>query len=54
MAFYLSVDDLAEYRRKGVAAGGKIVVEEQVVPNMGSFSPFSDPVGRVMGIWKTG
>ncbi len=53
MAFYISVDDLAEYRRKVVAAGGKILVEEQVVPNMGSFSLFSDPEGRVMGIWKT-
>lgn len=53
MAFYVSVDDLATYRGKIVAAGGKIVVEEQVVPGMGSFSLFSDPEGRVMGIWKT-
>lgn len=52
MAFYIAVDDLAAYREKIVAAGGKIHVEEQEVPNMGSFSLFSDPDGRVLGIWK--
>jgi predicted enzyme related to lactoylglutathione lyase len=52
MAFYLLVDDLAAYRKKIVEAGGKIVVEEQEVPGMGFFSLFSDPEGRVMGIWK--
>jgi predicted enzyme related to lactoylglutathione lyase len=52
MSFYINVDDLAAYRRKIVAAGGKVVVEEQEVPGMGSFSLFSDPDGRVMGIWK--
>jgi len=52
MAFYIAVDDLAAYRKKIVAAGGKILVEEQEVPNMGSFSLFSDPDGRVLGIWK--
>ncbi len=35
-----------------MAAGGKVVVEEQEVPGMGAFSLFSDPDGRVMGIWK--
>ncbi len=52
MAFYIAVDDLAAYRKKIVATGGKILVEEQEVPNMGSFSLFSDPDGRVLGIWK--
>jgi predicted enzyme related to lactoylglutathione lyase len=52
MAFYIAVDDLAAYSKKIVAAVGKIVVEEQEVPNMGSFSLFSDPDGRVLGIWK--
>jgi len=52
MAFYIAVDDLAAYRKKIVAAGGKILVEEQEVPNMGSFSLFSDPDGRVLGIWN--
>jgi predicted enzyme related to lactoylglutathione lyase len=50
---YIAVDDLAAYRKKIVAAGGKIHVEEQQVPGMGSFSLFTDPEGRMMGIWKT-
>ena len=53
MTLYVSVDDLAAFRGKIVAAGGKIHVEEQEVPGMGSFSLFTDPEGRLMGIWKT-
>ena len=52
MAFYILVDDLAAYRKRILDAGGKVVVEEQQVPGMGSFALFSDPDGRVMGIWK--
>ncbi len=52
MAFCIDVDDLAAYREKIVAAGGKIIVEEMAVPDMGSFSLFADPEGRVLGIWK--
>ena len=52
MALYIAVDDLAQYRRRVVEAGGTIVVEEQEVPGMGSFSLFADPDGRVMGMWK--
>jgi len=36
-----------------VEAGGKIHVEEQEVPGMGAFSLFTDPEGRMMGLWKT-
>jgi len=53
MLFYIAVDDLAAYRKKIVAAGGKIHVEEQAVPGMGAFSLFTDPEGRMMGLWKT-
>jgi predicted enzyme related to lactoylglutathione lyase len=53
MLFYVDVDDLGAYRKKVVAAGGKIHVEEQQVPGMGSFSLFTDPEGRMMGLWKT-
>jgi predicted enzyme related to lactoylglutathione lyase len=51
MAFYINVDDLAKYRQKIVEAGGKIIIEQQDVPGVGSFSLFSDPDGRVLGIW---
>jgi predicted enzyme related to lactoylglutathione lyase len=50
--FYIAVDDLAAYRKRIVAAGGKIRVEEQVVPGMGAFALFTDPEGRMMGLWK--
>jgi predicted enzyme related to lactoylglutathione lyase len=52
MTFYIGVDDLAAYRKRIVAAGGKIHVEEQEVPGMGTLSLFSDPEGRLMGLWK--
>jgi predicted enzyme related to lactoylglutathione lyase len=52
MTMYILVDDLAAYRKKIVAAGGKIHVEEQAVPGMGTLSLFTDPEGRMMGLWK--
>jgi predicted enzyme related to lactoylglutathione lyase len=54
MTFYIDVDDLAAYRERIVAAGGQILIEEMSVPNVGSFSLFSDPDGRVLGMWKQG
>ena len=48
----MNVDHLESYKKKVVAAGGKIHVEEQAVPGMGSFSLFTDPEGRMMGLWK--
>jgi len=53
MTLYIDVEDLAAYRKKIVAARGKIQVEEQEVPGMGAFSLFTDTEGRMMGIWKT-
>jgi hypothetical protein len=52
MLFYILVDDLARYRKKVVAAGGEIHVEEHKVPGMGKFALFTDPEGRMMGLWK--
>ena len=52
MTLYVNVDDLAAYRKKIVAAGGKIHIEEQEVPGMGTLSLFTDPEGRMMGLWK--
>jgi predicted enzyme related to lactoylglutathione lyase len=52
MTFYTDVDDLAAYRKKIVEAGGKILIEEQEVPGMGTLSLFTDPEGRMMGLWQ--
>ncbi len=52
LTMYVAVDDLAAFRKKIVAAGGKIHVEEQEVPGMGWLCLFIDPDGRMMGLWK--
>ena len=52
VSFYIDVEELAPYREKIVEAGGKILVEEQVVPGVGSFTLFQDPEERVLGLWK--
>jgi len=52
MALYIDVEDLAPYREKIIAAGGKVLVEEQDVPGVGAFCLFEDPDGRVLGMWK--
>jgi predicted enzyme related to lactoylglutathione lyase len=49
---YILVDDLAAYRKKVKAQGGKIQIEEQKVAGKGKFSLFTDPEGRMMGLWK--
>ncbi|HEU0202558.1 MAG TPA: VOC family protein [Burkholderiaceae bacterium] len=50
---YIAVDDLAAYRKRITEAGGTICVEEQEVPGMGWFTLFTDPDGRLMGLWKS-
>ena len=52
MTFYIDVEDLSDYRQRIVAAGGKILIEEQEVAGVGAFSLFTDPEGRMMGLWK--
>ena len=53
MTLYVEVEDLADYRKRIEAEGGKIHVSEQEVPGMGWFTLFTDPDGRMMGLWKT-
>ena len=52
MAFYIAVDSLEAHSKKVVDAGGTIVVPRMEVPNMGAFTLFSDPDGRVIGLWE--
>jgi len=52
MSYYIDVEDLASYRKRITEAGGKILVEEQQIPGMGSFALFADSEVRVLGIWK--
>jgi uncharacterized protein len=50
--FYVGVDDLAAYRKKIVDAGGDIHVQEQEVPGIGWLCLFTDPEGRMNGLFK--
>ena len=50
--FYIAVDDLGKYNRRIEQAGGKIHVEEQEIPGMGWLSLFTDPEGRMNGLFK--
>ena len=43
--FYTDVEDLAAYRKKIVEAGGKILIEEQEVPGMGTLLALHRPRG---------
>jgi predicted enzyme related to lactoylglutathione lyase len=52
LSLYIDVEELKPYREAIVANGGKILVEEQEVPGVGSFCLFADPDGRVLGCWK--
>jgi predicted enzyme related to lactoylglutathione lyase len=52
MALYISVDDIEKYKARVLEAGGKVVVERQEVPDIGTFALFADPDGRVLGIWQ--
>ena len=52
MTVYIDVDDLASYREQIRAAGGKILIDEQEVPGMGAYTLFTDPDGRMMGLWR--
>jgi predicted enzyme related to lactoylglutathione lyase len=52
LSFYIDVDDVAAYVKKICDVGGKILVENQEVPGVGTFALFSDPDGRVLGVWK--
>jgi len=51
-SLYIAVDDLDVFKERIKAAGGTIVVERQVVPDVGAFALFEDPDGRVLGIWQ--
>ena len=52
LTMYIDVDDLDAYGEKVRKAGGKLIVEKMAVPNVGMFTLFEDPDGRVLGMWK--
>jgi predicted enzyme related to lactoylglutathione lyase len=51
LTFYIDVDNIENYNQKVKEAGGKIIVEKMEIPDVGAFSLFEDPDGRVLGMW---
>jgi predicted enzyme related to lactoylglutathione lyase len=52
LAFYIDVADLASTLGRITDAGGQTILERQEIPGMGEIALFSDPDGRVLGLWK--
>jgi predicted enzyme related to lactoylglutathione lyase len=49
---YIGVDDIKKATEKVKSLGGKVMVENQEVPNMGWLSIFTDPTGAITGLWQ--
>ena len=50
---YVLVDDLDATATTAVALGGSIMMEKTEVKNMGTFIIVKDPVGSMVGFWKS-
>ena len=50
--FYIGVEDLADARKRVAAACGSIKVEKEDVPGTGSYCLFTDPEGRMLGLFE--
>jgi len=48
----INVDSVDDALGKVKAAGGSVVQGRQEVPGMGALSLFTDPEGRMMGLWR--
>lgn len=52
VCLYIDVPNLGDAVAQVRSAGGTMIVERQDVPGMGAFALFTDPDGRVNGIWE--
>ncbi len=48
---YILVESVEQTSKRIEEAGGKILVPEREIPNMGSFAVFEDPEGTTMALW---
>jgi hypothetical protein len=49
---YVQVDDIQAATKKAKALGADIKVDVTEIPNVGSFSIFTDPTGATLALWK--
>lgn len=52
LSVYFLVDDIGATISKAQQAGGKVLVPETPIPNVGAFAVLSDPEGLGFGIFK--
>lgn len=49
---YVEVDNIAAHCEKAVELGGKVMVPETDVPEMGKFAWLNDIDGNIIGLWN--
>jgi len=49
---YVQVDDINAATQKAKSLGADIKVDVTEIPNVGSFSIFTDPTGATLALWK--
>jgi predicted enzyme related to lactoylglutathione lyase len=49
---YVQVESVAATVEQAKKLGGKIVVDKQPIPDMGSFAVIADPTGGTFGVWE--
>lgn len=49
---YVLVDDIAAATRKAQSLGATIVRDVTEIPDIGSFSIFTDPTGATLALWQ--
>ncbi|MCB9558607.1 MAG: VOC family protein [Deltaproteobacteria bacterium] len=50
---YITVPDVTAYAKKAEAAGGKVLMPEQTIPEGGTFCLLADPAGATFSIWRS-
>jgi predicted enzyme related to lactoylglutathione lyase len=49
---YIKVADLVASTAKAKTLGGKVLVDNQPIPEVGRFSVVADPTGATIGLWE--
>ncbi len=50
---YIMADDITDTLRRIVAAGGRVLTpRKDILPNLGAFAAFADPVGNEFGLYE--
>ena len=53
LSVYFLVDDIATTLKKAEEVGGRVLVPETPIPNVGAFAVIGDPDGLSFGIFKS-